>query len=60
MIVSQISATACILFAVVSFVSSQFVTFDSPLNWIDRVAMAAATCTMLSAVVAVLAMIWGL
>ena len=60
MIISQISATACILFAVVAFVTSQFVPYDSPLNWIDRLSMTAATCTLLSAVVAVLAMIWGL
>lgn len=60
MLVSQIGATACILFAVVAFVSVQFVTYEGALNWIDRLGMVAATCTLVSAVFTVLAMIWGL
>lgn len=60
MLVSQIGATICILCAVVAFSSSQFVNHDAPLNWLDRLGMAAVAGTSISGAGTILALIWGL
>jgi hypothetical protein len=60
MIVAQITTTIFVISIVVCFVAAQYVDHrDREFSWIDYVGAGAMAISIISGILAVLAMIWG-